>query len=596
MKYFKKFTSILCGAAVMFSFFTAFSIIPAAAASAPSITMRVEGQKATLYSGTVGFTEGDNFYDIMAAALAAKDIGLVSNDGAYGHEIVSVGGESGAYPVWWHLYVNGKASDVGADSLIPSDGDDIVLYLGDDSVVLYPTVTLSPEYPVEGRQTTVNVSASYVDYSDYANPVTKTVEISGVTVTFNGNTYNTDSDGNAVITMPAAGGYTITAVKETKDTTQAIVRTGGIPVTVYTADTVPSDGTSSGDTSPDSGKVTGDATQRAVTSKDIDTAIKSGADYILASGITDWGAALAYSAAGGSVPQSYFDSVAEDIASGGTALPTHLAGVIIGLKASGANPRSFNGSDLVAQLYTSDNLGKSGLNGYTYGLLAFDCGNYTLPEDAAVSREKIIDGILSYQQDGGAFSLDKNTAPDCDMTAIAVTALAPYISEGKVKTAVDAAVSYLSKAQQPDGGYLPSYSSSESSESTAQVVIALSSIGVDSKSDTRFIKNGNSPVSALMAYKKADGGFAHTQDGSSDLMATEQAVTALAALKSFQNGGVGVYNLTAAKSVAVTTKTGNPHTGDGGDAGNAMLIISAAALAAFAALRAAARSGSRADK
>ena len=105
----------------------------------------------------------------MAAALAAKSVSLVANKGAYGHEIVSIGGESGTYPVWWHLYVNGKASDVGADSLKPAAGDDIVFYLGDDSVVLYPTVTLSKKYPVAGQKTTVNVIASYLDYSDSTN-------------------------------------------------------------------------------------------------------------------------------------------------------------------------------------------------------------------------------------------------------------------------------------------------------------------------------------------------------------------------------------------------------------------------------------------
>jgi LPXTG-motif cell wall-anchored protein len=571
MKILKKLSAFLCSITLLLTVFAS-AAAPAKAASAQSITMRVEGQKSTLYSGSASFTQGEDFYDIMSAALAEKGVNLEANNGTYGHEVVSIGGESGTYPVWWHLYVNGKSSDVGVDSLKPANGDEVVFYLGDDSEVLFPTVTFTPKYPVEGQSANINVSATYTDYSDYTNPAVKTQKISGVTITFNGKAYTTDSDGNADVTMPSAGSYTMTAVKEKKDATVAIVRTGDIPVTVYTKDTVPTDSSPNGG---DGGK----PAQTAVTSSAVSNAIKTGADYIFRNGITDWGSSVAYSSADGSVPQSYFDSVKADIASGGTALPTHLAGVIIGLRAAGANPQSFDGSDLVAQLYNSKDIGKTGLNGYTYGLLALDCGNYKLPSTAPISREKIIDAMLSYQEPNGAFSLDKNTAPDTDMTAIAVTALAPYVNERKVKTAVDSAINYLSKVQQPDGGFIPAYSTSEGSETTAQVVIALASVGIDPLNDTRFIKNGSSPISNLMAYKKADGAFSHTSSGSSDLIATEQAVTALAAYERFQNSGARIYDLTS-----VSGKIENPKTGSE-DMGFTAVITSAAALSAFLLLK-----------
>ena len=405
--------------------------------------------------------------------------------------------------------------------------------------------------------------------------VTKSVKISGVTITLDGKTYTTDSDGNAVITMPVSGSYTMTAVKNAKDTTSAIVRTGGIPVTVYTSSTVPADSTSSGSAAAGTTTV-----QKAVSVSAISAAISSGASYIQKSGITDWGAALAYALTGGSVPQSYFDSVTDDISSGGTDLPTHLAGVIIGLKAAGANPLSFGGNNLVAQLYSSTKLGKTGLNGYTYSLLAFDCGNYTIPSSAAVSRQKIIDAILSYQTASGAFSLDRNTAADSDMTAIAVTALAPYIKEARVKSGVDSAVSYLSKVQKSDGGYLPSYSTSEDSESTAQVIIALASVGVDPLNDTRFVKSANSLISTLMSYKNADGGFSHTRGDGSDLMATEQVVTALTAFKRYQSANSRIYDLTVIKPVTVTAKTANPDTGSAGT-GAVVVMTSASVLTAL---------------
>lgn len=587
MKILKKATALLCSFAVLLAFFSMSCIKPAeaasvesVAASTQSVTLRVEGQHSTIYSGRVNFKQGESLYNIMNAAFAQNGVNFVANNGPYGHEIVSIGGESGTYPVWWHIYQNGKAAEVGADSLIPKSGDDIVLYLGDDSVVLYPTVTLTPQYPVAGKKVTVNVSATYTDYSDYTNPVTKTEAISGATVTFNGESFTTDKNGNAVITMPSAGSYTMRAVKENKNTTYAIVRTGDIAVTVYTADSVPS-GTNSDSSAPGNSGTAGDAAKKtAVSSAAIKDAINQGSKYILKSGITDWSAAFAYASAGGKVPESYFDSVAEDLEMGGASLPIHLAGVIIGLKAAGADPRNFNGTDLVAQLYNSKKIGKSGLNGYTYSLLAFDCGNYSIPKNASVSREKLIDSILSYQKANGAFSLDKTSAADCDMTAIALTTLSPYIKENKVKTAVDAAVGYLSKTQQADGGYLPSYASNEVSESTAQVVIALTSAGIDPLNDTRFIKNGNSPISALMAYKNPDGGFAHIKGGKSDVMATDQAVMALTAYERYVTSARTIYDLTGIESAPVKVKVENPRTGVDGTEG-AFAIVSMAALAAI---------------
>ncbi len=113
MKRFTKLLTFILSLAVMLSSISALSL-PCAAASTPSITIRIEGQKSTIYPATsVNFTSGEDFYDIMCAALAAKNIPIVATDGQYGHEITSIGDESGTYPLWWHLYVNDQESDVG---------------------------------------------------------------------------------------------------------------------------------------------------------------------------------------------------------------------------------------------------------------------------------------------------------------------------------------------------------------------------------------------------------------------------------------------------------------------------------------------------
>jgi hypothetical protein len=578
MKHFSKLLSVIFSAAIVMSSLTAFGF-SSAAVSSSSISLRIEGQKATVYSGTVDFTPGQDFYDIMTAALAAKGIPIVATMGQYGHEITSIGDESGTYPVWWHLYDNDKESDVGADSLLPKNGDNIVFYLGDDSVVQYPTITLSPKYPVEGKQSTINVDATYTDYTDANNPVQKTVQISGAAVSFDGKIYTTGSDGNTVITMPAAGSYTFKVTKETADTTPAIVRTGDIPLTVYTESTVPKDNGGSGTTTT----TTTVTTPKTVSATTIRSAADAGANYITANGVNDWGSALVLESAGLSVPKSYFDAAKSDLDSyDGAVTPTHLAGVIIGLKAAGGDPSDFDGNNLVAQLYNMTNIGKTGLNGYAYALLALDCGKYTIPSAAANTHDKLIAGILSYQNKNGSFALDENSDPDCDMTAIAVSALSPYLDRSNVKSAVNSAVDYLSEAQKQDGGFVASYSTDETSESTSQVIIALASAGINPLTDTRFVKNGNSPISNLLSYKKADGSFGHVQAGGSDLIATEQAVQALSAYNKLVSGGTRLYDLSSVTAVSAAT-VANPNTGDGGVAST--LVITVAAFLATIALR-----------
>ncbi len=380
----------------------------------------------------------------------------------------------------------------------------------------------------------------------------------------------TGTDGNATITMPAAGSYTFKVTKETQDATFAIVRTGDIPLTVYTGDTVPTgDGGSGNTTTPPS------ATSVTVSSAAVNSAVNSGADFVAAAGDKSWSSVLTLAAAGKNVPKSYLESIQSDLDSyGSTITPTHLAGDIIGLKAAGADPRNFNGKNLVAELYNRTDIGKTGLNGYAYGLLALDCGGYAIPSNAAATRDKLIAGILSYQNANGSFALDKDSAPDCDMTAIAVTALAPYLDMSDVKAAVNSAVDYLSKVQTKDGGYVAAYTTDETCESTSQVIIALTSVGINPLTDSRFIKNGKSLISNLLSYKKSDGGFAHTLSGASDLIATEQAVQALCAYKNFTNGGKSLYNLSGIPAAAVTTET-NPDTGD---SGAAAVVFTAAAL------------------
>lgn len=120
------------------------------------------------------------------------------------------------------------------------------------------------------------------------------------------------------------------------------------------------------------------------------------------------------------------------------------------------------------------------------------------------------------------------------MTAIALQALTPYYDRNDVKIAVDEALDYLSGIQQPDGGYMSVGIANV--ESCAQVIVALTALGIDPDSDARFIKNGNSVLDALLTFAMAEGGFKHTTTSSLvNGTATEQGYYALVAYDRFIN-------------------------------------------------------------
>ena len=75
-------------------------------------------------------------------------------------------------------------------------------------------------------------------------------------------------------------------------------------------------------------------------------------------------------------------------------------------------------------------LGRQGLNGWIWGLIALDSLRYEIPDGAFYSRDEILLEILRRQLPDGGFALSGSTA-DPDMTAMALQALAPYYNSEK---------------------------------------------------------------------------------------------------------------------------------------------------------------------
>lgn len=250
--------------------------------------------------------------------------------------------------------------------------------------------------------------------------------------------------------------------------------------------------------------------------------------------------------------------------------------IALAVLASGGNPRSMGEDrdgdgrgdiDLIADgtYHCVDGngngiVGKQGINGFIWALITVDSMFYEIPEGAFYSRDDLIRSLLECQLADGGWALTGDSS-DPDITAMTLQALAPYYNSEKaytyrnammcadglmtkkVRTAADEAIAWLSKAQLADGDF--NSRGMPNCESTVQVIVALTSLGIDIFSDSRFIKIGsdgrrNTLYDGLMKYRTDSGGFTHSfvndaenpsaVAGEANTMASEQTLYGLAAV------------------------------------------------------------------
>ena len=201
--------------------------------------------------------------------------------------------------------------------------------------------------------------------------------------------------------------------------------------------------------------------------------------------------------------------------------------VVLALTAIGKDPTSFAGQNLLKPFGDLDTVTYQGVNGAFWTLIALDSKAYAVPS-GNVTREKLIETILDAQHSDNGWGL--TAASDVDMTAMAIQSLAPYYATNNtVKAAVNDALTYLASKQLSAGGYA-------TSETCAQVVVALSALGIDADTDPRFVKNGVSVLGSLLSYYITGSGMKHeAADETADQMASEQGAYALVAYDRFKS-------------------------------------------------------------
>lgn len=234
--------------------------------------------------------------------------------------------------------------------------------------------------------------------------------------------------------------------------------------------------------------------------------------------------------------------------------------LILALTAAGKDAQNIGGHNILAYLSDFSNVKKQGFMGPLWALTALKCHpNYRIPTDATVSEQTTEEGLIAYLLKGklssGGWALSGETA-DPDVTAMTIQALSSYYGKREdVTSAIDQAVVALASLETESGGYQSDHA--ENAESVAQVITALSAIGIDAAADSRFVKaNGNWPMSGLFQFYLSQGGFSHVAGGELNAMATEQGMYAMAAYKRMKEGKTALYDmsdltLSAGEAVAV---------------------------------------------
>lgn len=222
-----------------------------------------------------------------------------------------------------------------------------------------------------------------------------------------------------------------------------------------------------------------------------------------------------------------------------SAKSTEYSRMILALSSLGKNAKNTAGYDLYSGLSDMSFVTKQGLNGSIFALIALDAKN-TAPR-GNVTRQALIRKIIAAQNSDGGFSLSAAADSDVDVTAMALQALAPYKCIPKVSSSIESALSFLSKKQNSDGSYT-SYGN-KNCESACQVVIALCTLDISPNTDSRFVKNGKSVYASVLSFGLPDGSFKHVADKGANLMATEQALCAMAAYKRLSENKSALYDM-----------------------------------------------------
>ncbi len=225
--------------------------------------------------------------------------------------------------------------------------------------------------------------------------------------------------------------------------------------------------------------------------------------------------------------ESYYDNVRAAVKAGkgvlNTTYYTDYARVTLALCEIGKNPEQVEGYCLTAPLDTYEKIADQGMNAAAFALIASQVSEVKLEQEDAYIQ-LILDTFAQQNV------LENEDA--VDIVAMGLEALSFYQDRPEVKAAVEQGINMLSRFQQEDGSF-------GNCESTAEVIMALTQLGISVQTDERFIKEKANLYDGLMIFQGTNGGFYHVLDiKENNAMATEKALLAMEAILLQEQGRV----------------------------------------------------------
>ena len=515
-------------------------------AGSPSVTLRIEDESATVFSGSVEIgdcsvqdTDGAT-HELSGVALCALD--AASSQAGFDYEVQDFGfglfvnginGQStpSDFSKSWSLWANESSASVGADALVLSDGD-VLLF----AFTSYPGVPLRVQVPSDieaGVETILSVEKLVSEFDADWNLQESWQPAEGATLYVGGATQTADSSGQVSVTLDAGS----TQVYATNSgAIKSAIYTVEIASAVPTATPTPTVSASPTPTASPSVSPTPTPTPSAsptpttavvVSTSDRRDSAKRALQYLrrqqdsngsIDGSITSAWSMIAFGSnleratnitAGGS---SLFDSVL------GTSLSsaTDIERTILATRASGVDPRNFGGKNLITLLksqFKDNQIGETSLtNDDIFGVLALLAGQESVSSNEI---QATVQTILDAQSSSGAWD-------NIDVTSAGIQALKAYEKAGgskDVSTALANARAYLKRSQDAKGGF------DNNSATTAWSIQAIIALGEDPNSWTT--SDGRTPWDALMKYQNTSGAFGWKTDQDTSAFLTAYAVPAL---------------------------------------------------------------------
>lgn len=276
---------------------------------------------------------------------------------------------------------------------------------------------------------------------------------------------------------------------------------------------------------------------------------------------------------------------------------TEWSRVMLALSVLDYDAKNVAGYDFIEKLSSSHRFSyRQGINGPIWEIIALNTRGYALYADATNDDVNTIGKMIDYILKGEIVQVDGTVGgwtlsgkkPDADITGMALQALAPYYKDEALYAKTGAKTSYeqfvkavergvlaMKNMQLANGGF--GSFGTVNSESTVQVIVALTALGFDPLASSISLKHigktvsfvtagathdgvySNNVINALLTFwapnsgsSVAVGGFKHVTSGydggggagtSVNAMATDQAMYGLLAYDRFKKGETPLYDM-----------------------------------------------------